>query len=162
MGRTLLLLCAILGVQFLSLGCLRAEGEGLAEITRVKIEEYLASKPVRTEDPTIRFERRYLTWGAISSEEYLEREGKYYTIFWKMKDSEPVTVRFEYLQAKTGRTVHVQEAAIDRGKRGGNIVDFRVTGKVFHEGGDVLAWKASIVRNGAVLTDRKSFLWKDP
>lgn len=162
MGRSLLLCWAVLGIGSLGWGDLRAEGEA-AEIIRVKIEEYVASKPVRTEDPTIRFERRYLSWGAIDSQEYRDREGKYYAVFWKVKEPGAKTVVcLEYLQSKTGRTVHRQEVVIDQPRRGTNVVEFQVTGPLYHENGDVLAWKASIVRDGVVLADKRSFLWKDP
>jgi hypothetical protein len=162
MGRTLLLFWALLGAGFYGLESLRAEGLG-AEITQVKIEEYLTSKPVRTEDPMIRFERRYLVWGAINSADYLAREGKYFTIFWKVKDrSSGVKVRMEYLQSMTGRKVHVQEVAVDQPCRGNNAADFQVIGTDYHKNGDVLAWKATILRDGVVLAERRSFLWKDP
>jgi hypothetical protein len=161
MGRLLLLVSLFFWAGVFGGECLRAEGDA-GEITRVNITEYVAKKPVRTADPMIRFERRYLTWGAINSDDYREREGKYFTIFWKTKDPGAATVRFEYLQGKTGKTVHVKEVTADKVQRGTNKADFRVTGAEFHDKGDVLAWKASILRNGVVVADRKSFLWKDP
>lgn len=161
MRRTLLLFWAVLGAGIFGTGNLWAEDQP-AEITRVKIEQYLAHRPARTEDPMLRFERRYLTWGAVNAEEFREREGKYFTVFWKARDPGPASVRLEYLQAKTGRTIHVQEIKLDQLKRGSNSCDFRVIGADFHDNGDVLAWKASFLRNGVVLAERRSFLWKDP
>lgn len=161
MGRTLLLFWTIWGAGCFGVGNLIAEGDQ-AEVTRVKIEQYLASKPVRTEDPMIRFERRYLSWGAIDREEYQEREGQYFTVFWRLKDSRlGAVVRLEYLQAKTGPEVHIQEIAVDQPRRGNNVVDFQVTGPDFRKNGAVVAWKASILREGAVLADKRSFLWED-
>jgi len=132
------------------------------EITKVKIDEYIASKPVRTDDLMIRFQRDYITWGAITTEEYREREGKYFTVFWKARDrSRGAVVRMEYLQANTGRQVHVQEVAVDRIKWGNNTAYFQVTGEDFWTDGDVLAWRVSVLRDGEVLAARRSFLWRD-
>jgi hypothetical protein len=162
MRRTLLLFWVFLGCGIFGSMGLRAEDQPV-EITRVKIDHYVATRPVRTEDPMIRFERRYLTWGAIGGEEFREREGKYFTVFWKARDPGAATIiRFEYLQAKTGRTVHVQEVKLEQAKRGNSSADFRVIGADYQDKGDVLAWKASVLRNGAVLAERRSFLWKDP
>ena len=51
--------------------------------------------------------------GAITAEEYRERYGYYFTIFWKTDaPGSPNTVRLEYTQANTGATVHVKATHI--------------------------------------------------
>ena len=67
-------------------------------------------------------------------------------------------IRFEYLQANTGDTVHVKEVEIDKVKRR-NTTDMKVVGDEYTENGDVLAWRASVVRGDEVLATSESFLW---
>mgnify|MGYP005707297357 CR=1 FL=1 len=132
-----------------------------ASIRKVKYTHLSFDKRLVTEDPMIGFEHRYLLHGAIESDEYYRRAGKYYTIFWRAKDRSPnAVVRLEYLQANTGETVHVKEMVVEKVRRH-NTTDVNVIGDDYIENGDVIAWKASIVRNGEVISSTKSFLWKD-
>lgn len=130
-----------------------------AEITRVKYERIELSKKLKTHDPMIAFEQRYLLYGAYKSVDYYAREGKYYTVFWRSDDRSPgLVVRFEYLQANTEDKIKVQETPIEKVKRG-NITKFKVTGEEFRDDGNVLAWRVSLVRNGEVVATSESFLW---
>jgi len=131
-----------------------------AEITKVKYSHIQLDKSMDTSDKMIQFERRYLLYGAVTSEEYKEREGKYYTIFWKSKDRSPgMVIRFEYLQANTGDTIKVKEIAVDDIRRG-NTTNIQVTGDEYRGDGNVLAWRVSLVRDEQVLDTVESFLWK--
>ncbi len=131
-----------------------------AEIEKVKYTHLQLSKSVKTQDPMINFERDYLLHGAITTEEYRARQGKYYTVFWKVKDRSPgLVIRFEYLQANTQDTIKVKEITPDKIKRS-NITDIRVIGEEYNTDGNVLAWKVSLVRNGEVLDSVESYLWE--
>ncbi|MEM0969202.1 MAG: hypothetical protein AAGJ31_07630 [Verrucomicrobiota bacterium] len=150
--------CSLL---FANLLPLHAGGES-AKIVRVKYEEYDPRKPLRTADPMISFERKHLLYGAITSEDYFARAGKYYTIIWKCKERSAydVVVRFEYITAKTGAEIHVQEIVPEK-LRMTNTTDFQVIGEEWEEKGQVIAWKASILRAGEVVDVSRSYLWKD-
>ena len=130
-----------------------------AEITKVKYEWLNLGTRFRTEDPMIKFERKYLLWGAYTREDYYARVGKYYTISWRSEDRSPgLVVRFEYRQANTEDEVHVKEVTVDKVKRR-NSTDFEVIGEEYKEKGNVLAWRVSLVRNGEVVATSESFLW---
>lgn len=130
-----------------------------AEISKVKIERINLSERFRTDDPMIAFERRHLMFGAYKSEDYYAREGRYYTLFWESKDRSPgLVVRFEYIQANTEDTIHVKEAAVDRVKRR-NVTKFNVIGDEFRDNGNVLAWRALLVRGDEVVATYESYLW---
>lgn len=135
--------------------------EGTPEIRKVKYERLNLSESLRTEDAMISFERSYLLYGAITSDEYRAREGKYYTIFWKSKgDRRPgMVVRLEYMQANTGDEVKVKEVTVDKVQRQ-NTTDINVIGEEFKEDGNVVAWRASLVRDGEVISSVESFLWE--
>jgi len=167
------------------------------EIRKVNYTDLTYERVQRTSDPMIGFERRRLLFGAITTEDYRARRGKYFTVLWKAQDTAPgIVVRFEYLQSFTGAEIHLQEVTADKVERN-NATDFQVTGRDFTGewtwpdgrkltdseydsyiralragepieikatptgGGDVVAWKVSLVRDGAVLTTSKSYLWRD-
>ncbi|MEM7009990.1 MAG: hypothetical protein AAF585_00780 [Verrucomicrobiota bacterium] len=130
-----------------------------SEIIKVKIERINLSEQFRTDDPMIAFERRHLLFGAYKSEDYYAREGRYYTIFWETKDRAPgLVVRFEYIQANTEDKIHVKEVAVDKVKRR-NVTKFNVIGEEFQENGNVLAWRATLVRGDEVVATYESYLW---
>jgi hypothetical protein len=130
-----------------------------AKIEKVKMTQVDFTKRYETDDPMLAFERRHLLYGAITTKEYYARAGKYYTVFWETKDKRPgVVVRFEYLQAKTGDKIKVKEVTVDHVKRN-NTTDINVIGDEYLGDGNVIAWRASIVRDGQVIATEESFLW---
>ncbi len=107
----------------------------------------------------IAFEHKRLLLGAINASERSDRYGNYFTIFWRTKTRAPVTVRLEYRQGSTGLRVHSQEVSVPNPK-GTNTTKFQVTGDDYHQNGKVTQWKASILENGAVVAEYRSFLWQ--
>lgn len=128
-------------------------------ITKVNPYHLNTMAIVRTEDEMIEFEQQRLLHGAIESSERRERFGNYFTVFWRSKTRNPATVRLEYRQGRTGSTTHVQEVRIDEPKLS-NATKFQVTGADYAENGKVTQWKASVVENGAVVAEYKSYLWQ--
>lgn len=111
-------------------------------------------------DPAIDFERRHRLHGALTAEEVTARSGSYYTVFWSVADrSAPVTLRFEYLQAKTGPKVKVIETTVDQPKAA-NTTEFQVIGPAYVQDGKVLAWRVLLMRGKETLAVRESYLWK--
>ncbi len=167
------------------------------EIRKVNYTDLTYDRIQRTADPMVNFERRYLLHGAITSEDFRDRRGKYFDVHWRAKDTAPgIVVRFEYLQAYTGSEVHVQEVTVDEVERT-NCTKFQVIGRQYtgdwewpdgtpltipeyesyvfklrtgqpiatkataKGGGDVLAWKVTLLRDGVVLDAYKSYLWRE-
>jgi hypothetical protein len=174
-----------------------ASAKDEVEIRKVNCTDLTFERVQRTLDPMISFERRYLLYGAIDSNDFRERRGKYFSVLWKTKNTAPgVVVRFEYLQAYTGPEIHVKEVTVDKVERN-NSTHFEVTGQEYRgewvwadgtaltpkeyeayydklrtgepidvkatakSGGDVVAWKVSLLRDGVVLATDKSFLWRE-
>lgn len=156
-GITRLLQVSACGAFLLFTGCTTT---GSVPVAITKVNPYhLQNGPfVQTEDPMLDFEQRRAIYGAIDSAEKSELLGNYFTIFWKTETRAPATVRFEYRQGSTGLKVHTQEMVVSEPKRS-NVTKFAVAGDTYHSHGKVTQWKASIVENGSVVAEYKSYLW---
>ena len=150
---------ALAGLGMAISSCTTSGGGGAARITKVNPYHLEPGMRVYTQDEMIRNEQLHHLHGAVTSEEFAERFGNYYTVFWNSKDRSPATVRLEYTQANTGPTVHTQEVEV-ASPRGSNTSKFRVTGQDYTTNGPVTAWKASVVVGGQAIAESKSFLWK--
>ena len=162
--RSLPLLCravtvGALGLTLASCSSTNPPGPG-GQITKVKYYHLDSKvKPVQGGDPSINFEREYHLNGAITNSARVARDGHYYAVMWKVTDrTQPVKVRLEYRQQKTGAKIAVQEKDVTKiGWR--NDTHFEVIGEAYVNGGAVTAWRASLVRGKQVLAEAKSYLW---
>ncbi len=131
------------------------------EITKVK---YYHLKDSDSEslsiDPMIRFEREHLLHGAVTEAEQQDRLGHYYVLFWSaMPAVGPVTVRFEFRQIGTGEKVSQLEQVVPSvGEH--NTTLLRVSGPIYQEHGRIVAWRASLWRDGNEIDVMRSFLWE--
>ncbi|MEM1442407.1 MAG: hypothetical protein AAGF67_08695, partial [Verrucomicrobiota bacterium] len=128
-------------------------------ITKVNHYHLQTGPPVQSQDEMILHEERFLLHGALESEEYQERLGNYFSIFWTSKERVPATVRFEYCQAMTGPKVYTKEIRIDSPKRK-NVTKFEITGTQYQDLGKVTQWRASIIENGSEAAEYRSYLWR--
>ena len=160
LGRISQLLLTVTAVGILAAGCSTAPTpSGPLAITKVNPYHLKPGMYVNTEDQMIRFEQRHHLHGAVTSEEYGEKFGNYYTVFWKSETPGiPVTVRFEYRQSNSGPTVHKIDANVTAKKK--NTTKFRVNGNHYTEGGPVTSWRVLILQGETVVSENKSFLWK--
>ena len=111
-------------------------------------------------DPMIRFERQYHFHGAVTEEQRREKLGHYYTLFWNAPETRtPVTVRFEYRQSRTGERVSTFDQVVSD-VRDRNQTALRISGESYHRDGRVVAWQATLLQDGKVLDQTRSFLWK--
>ncbi|HEY2573649.1 MAG TPA: hypothetical protein VGH65_06260 [Verrucomicrobiaceae bacterium] len=131
------------------------------QITKVKYYHLESQmRPIPGVDPPITFERDYYLYGAVSNKDRLLRDGHYYVVMWKVTDpSQPVKVRLEYRQQKTGTTLKTIEKEVSKiDKR--NLTRFEVNGQSYVDSGPVTSWRASVVRGKQVLAEAKSYLWE--
>ncbi|MAS95942.1 MAG: hypothetical protein CMO55_22280 [Verrucomicrobiales bacterium] len=156
-SRYFLLLLTLPMVMF-STGCV-STGTGPVTIDKVNPYHLQEGRIVKTEDRMLEFEHRRHLWGAVENSERRDLMGNYFTIFWKTSTKNPVTVRFEYRQGSTGFDIKTQEEYVASPKRS-NVTKFQVIGDDYWDSGKVTQWKASIIENGTVMAEYKSFLWK--
>ena len=126
-----------------------------------KIHEFLNddSKTQTGGNQSLEYEFKYFNYGAITKAQKEARKGKYYVVNWKNKGVEDdFVLRLEYRQARTRDKIHVMEIAFDDVK-GSQKGTFAVVGKAYKEHGQVLAWRLSLLRDGELVSDRRSFIW---
>ena len=133
---------------------------GPANISKVKTYHLKPGQLLQTEDQMIQFECQHRMHGAITSEDYAERYGNYYTVFWKNQNKvADLTLQIEYTQAMTGADVKTAEIAIPNAGRSGTS-EFRITGADYSANGPVNSWRITLLEGEQVVSESKSFLWK--
>jgi hypothetical protein len=107
---------------------------------------------------SIGFERKYRRFGAITSHDRMQRNGKYFTFVWKTQQPSNVTVRFEYRQRKLGPYVQAQEISYENAT-GVNKTEFAITGDANRWDGPVTSWRALLIHEGKIVALHSSYLW---
>src|SRR4051794_12678589 len=118
-----------------------------------------SSKTTTVQDASIRFERQYRLFGAVTKLDQRERVGNYFDFFWKAKRAANLTVRLEYRQEKLHAHVQAQEASYPEA-RGSHKTEFKVVGDDFFDDGRVIAWRCSIIENGRIVAEKHSYMWE--
>jgi len=126
-----------------------------------KVEEFLNDPRYLppTQDAMISFERERVNYGAVTNTvDRVQRRGNYYNLFWRARQSGPVTVRFEYRQANLGSYVQAREVSYDK-PRGTMETSFQVIGDDYMQDGRVIAWRAVLIAEGKIVGLTQSYLW---
>ena len=126
--------------------------------TKTYFNDPLITKQVPTEDEMLRFELQHVNFGAITGNDRRERQGQYFTFFWRTSRKSDVTMRFEYRQANLGSHVQARERDYPAAK-GSFRSEFNIIGDDFLEDGKVTAWRAVLIENGKIVALNQSFLW---
>lgn len=149
---------SVAAVFLLLAGC-ATQGQGPVTITKVNPYHLTSAQISDTPDEMIAFEQRRFLRGAVTSEDYQQRYGNYYSVFWRSETKAPATVRLDYRLGSTGAMVHRKEVQVSNPKAN-NVTDFQITGEEYQTKGKVTQWKVSILEQGNVVAEYRSFLWK--
>jgi hypothetical protein len=130
-----------------------------------KIYTYLNDSDPRRKAPPppdnqmMLYEPKYWDHGAILAKDRLDRQGNIFVINWQ-NDGEPsdFTVRLDYRQAMTRERVMTKTQEY-KNFDGYEKTVIKVTGDEYLRGGVVHSWRISIVRNGKIVAQKKSFIW---
>ena len=130
-----------------------------------KIYTYLNDSDPRRKAPPppdnqmMLYEPKYWDHGAILAKDRLDRQGNIFVINWQ-NDGEPsdFTVRLDYRQAMTRERVMTKTQEY-KNFDGYEKTVLKVTGDEYLRGGVVHSWRISIVRNGKIVAQKKSFIW---
>ena len=109
-------------------------------------------------EASINFESRYRQHGAVTSLDQRERSGNYFDVFWRAKREADVTVRLEYRQELLRAFVQAREIRYPNA-RGNHKTEFAIVGDDFFDDGRVIAWRCLLIENGAVVAEKRSYLW---
>jgi len=118
-----------------------------------------SSKSTTIQDASIRFERQYRLFGAVTKLDQRERTGNYFDFFWKARRSADLTVRLEYKQEKLHAHVQAQEISYPNA-RGSRKTEFKVVGDDYFDDGRVTAWRCLLIENGRIVAETHSYMWE--
>ena len=118
-----------------------------------------SSKSTTVQDASIRFERQYRLFGAVTKLDQRERMGNYFDFFWKARRSADLTVRLEYRQEKLHAHVQAQEIFYPNA-RGSQKTEFKVVGDDYFDDGRVTAWRCLLIENGRIVAETRSYMWE--
>ena len=113
----------------------------------------------RTGNPMLDFEKKYWDHGAILKKDLEGRQGNIFVINWQNDGAaRDFIVRLDYRQANT------RERVMTKVQRYENFEGFektviKVVGDDYLRGGVVNSWRISIVRDGKIVAQEKSFIW---
>ncbi len=105
------------------------------------------------------YEPKYWDHGAILAKDKLDRQGNIFVINWQ-NDGPPgdFTVRLDYRQAMSRERVMTKTQEY-KNFDGYEKTVLKVTGDEYLRGGVVNSWRISIVRDGKIVAEKKSFIW---
>ena len=118
-----------------------------------------SSKSTTVQDASIRFERQYRLFGAVTKLDQRERIGNYFDFFWKARRPADLTVRIEYRQEKLHAHVQAQEISYPNA-RGSHKTEFKVVGDDYFDDGRVTAWRCLLIENGKIVAVTHSYMWE--
>lgn len=112
-----------------------------------------------TSNPMLDYEKKYWDHGAILSEDRQGRQGNIFVINWQ-NDGSPgdFTIRLDYRQANTRERVMTKTQEY-KNFGGYEKTVIQVVGDDYLRGGVVNSWRISIVRDGKIVAQEKSFIW---
>lgn len=112
-----------------------------------------------TGNPMLDFEKKYWDHGAILKKEIEGNQGNIFVINWQ-NDGTPsdFTIRLDYRQANTRERVMTKTEEY-KNFDGYEKTVIQVVGDDYLRGGVVNSWRISIVRDGKIVAQEKSFIW---
>jgi hypothetical protein len=113
----------------------------------------------KTGNPMLDFEKKYWDHGAILKKEIEGKQGNIFVINWQ-NDGTPsdFIVRLDYRQANTRERVMTKTEEY-KNFDGYEKTVIQVVGDDYLRGGVVNSWRISIVRDGKIVAQEKSFIW---
>ena len=112
-----------------------------------------------TGNPMLDYEKKYWDYGAILQKDMQAKQGNLFVINWQ-NDGSPgdFTVRLDYRQANTRERVMTKTQEY-KNFGGYEKTVIQVVGDDYLRGGVVNSWRISIVRDGKIVAQEKSFIW---
>jgi len=112
-----------------------------------------------TGNPMLDYEKKYWDHGAILKKDKEGKQGNIFVINWQ-NDGAPsdFMVRLDYRQANTRERVMTKVERYENFD-GYEKTVIKVVGDDYLRGGVVNSWRISIVRDGKIVAQEKSFIW---
>jgi len=111
------------------------------------------------DERSLAYEFEYFNHGAVTKAQRYNRKGQYYVVTWSTRgEAKDVTLRLDYRQGLTRDKVTTLEIPYEEAK-GTFKGTFAITGDRYYLNGQVLSWRISLVRDGVIVAQEKSFVW---
>ena len=112
-----------------------------------------------TGNPMLDYEKKYWDHGAVLRKDIEGKQGNIFVINWQ-NDGSPAdfTIRLDYRQANTRERVMTKTEEY-KNFGGYEKTILQVVGDDYLRGGVVNSWRISIVRDGKIVAQEKSFIW---
>ena len=132
-----------------------------ASISKVNTQKWPTKHPTAVEEA--------ISLNQVGTFDYLRREQSAEPLFefavhWSIGGSkllQNVTLRLEYRQVACQQPQRVEQHFLTL-KAGSRWSRFKISGKEYVDGGDIAAWKVSVLRDDLTLATKRSLLWRDP
>ena len=118
-----------------------------------------STKSTTVQDASIRFERQYRLFGAVTKLDQRERIGNYFDFFWRARRATDLTMRLDYRQEKLHAHVQAQEISYPNA-RGSYKTEFKVLGDDYFDDGRVTAWRCLLIEKGRIVAETHSYMWE--
>jgi hypothetical protein len=111
------------------------------------------------DNQALRFEIKYINWGAVTAEQLEARRGHYFTISWANHGpAADFTVKFQYREVKSKEIVRTLVEPMTHVS--GTVRSyFGVVGKAYQAYGPVASWRLSILKGDTVVAETRSYIW---
>ncbi|MGI8819848.1 MAG: hypothetical protein ACR2ID_03095 [Chthoniobacterales bacterium] len=138
-----------------------ALGEAAGPATKLTTPKQTKQGTLRggAKDPAVGFEASYRLYGAVTALDQRRRTGHYFDFFWRAKRPAAITVRLEYRQEKLRSFTQAREVTYPHAL-GSHRTSFAVVGDDFYSDGRILAWRCSLIENGRIVAEDRSYLWR--
>ncbi|HPA17383.1 MAG TPA: hypothetical protein PLU30_06520 [Verrucomicrobiae bacterium] len=128
-----------------------------------KVTEYVNdpeyTRTRNLEDDSLKFEKKYHEYGAVTSAQRKAKRGHYFYVKWLARQpSKDIKVRFEYRQKETKAKVYALEVDYPEAKGWKRSV-FSVVGDAYEKQGLVTCWRVLLMQAGQVVAEKRSFIW---
>lgn len=135
--------------------------EADAQVRIRKVYDFL-NDPKKTSPGSskgLAYEFKYFNHGAITSTQQRSRLGQYFVVTWSNAGAAAdYVLRLDYRQAASRDQVRTLEIPYKKA-RGTFKGTFSVTGDQYLEFGDIHSWRISVVRDGRIVAQERSFVW---
>ena len=112
------------------------------------------------DEQSIAFERKRLTYGAVTASDIRDRYGNYFTFAWRTKRPANLAIRLEYRQQKLGAFVQAREVDYPNAN-GSYVTQFQINGDDYLQQGRVSQWRVLLIENHQyIVALSQSFLWR--
>jgi hypothetical protein len=111
------------------------------------------------DNKVIQEEFDYFNYGAVTKAQREARKGHYYIVsFTNEGPATDLSIRMDFRQLLSRDTVNTLEVPF-KGAKGDYKQQFVIAGDMYRAYGDVNSWRISVVRDGKIVAQKKSYVW---